>query len=304
MRLFIRLNHNSVATFYEVLEVPRNSSIQDIKLQFKKLSKKYHPDLNNHLPEEEKKNNSDKFIRIVNAYETLKDSNKKNQYDLSLRQGVGYGGGSHMGTGGRFNEEYAPNYSYNNARKEWEYKYYGGGSKTNNSRLNRTRHRVHNFGEFNDDNTTFTGKHTNYGDRYNVPHFNYQEHLLKHLKFEQRIINKQLTDEEREAILKQLTNDGDLEDVSEELITKHMMRLINRKDKSGSYLRESVTINQSNPFMYQKPNYNNNNNGGSYSYRANQEYETDYDDGSTFKTMALIGGISGSLFLTYRFILG
>lgn len=298
---FIRLNH-STATFYDILEVSRTSNINDIKLQFKKLSKKYHPDLNSHLSEEDKKSNSDRFIRIVNAYETLKDSEKKRQYDISLSQGPGGGGGAHMGAGGRFGLDYAQNYSYNNSRKEWENKYYGAGTRTNNSRLNRTRHKVRNFGNFNDDDTTFTGQHTNYGDRYNVPHFNYQEHLLKHLKFEQRIINKQLTDEERESILKQLANDGDISDVSEELITKHLMRLVNKKDKADGVLRESINLNASNPFVYRKPN--NTNGSSSNFYNQNNEYETDYDDGSTLKTVCLVGGISGSLFLTYRLVLG
>lgn len=290
MRHFIRLNH-SAASFYDILEVSKTSNIKDIKLQFKKLSKKYHPDLNNHLNEEEKKANSEKFIRIVNAYETLKDKRKKEEYDRVLRGG-GFGGNTNRGTRGRgFRDEYPSRYSYNNAQKEWEQQYYGAKPYLGASRLNRTRNRVKFDGEYSDENTTFNGQHTNYGDRYNVPHFNYEEHLLKHLKFEQRIINKQLTNEEREAILLQLTKNADILDISEELITKHMMRQVNRKAKTTENQRESVNVNSNSHYMYQKPKPR--------AYTTT-ESETDYDDGSTFKALALLTGASGSLYMLYQ----
>ncbi|KAK9173879.1 DnaJ C terminal domain protein [Cryptosporidium meleagridis] len=68
---------------YKVLGVSRNASDEEIKLRFKELAKKYHPDLN---PSEEAKN---KMAKIVNAYETLSDSKKKKQYSSS---GIGQAG--------------------------------------------------------------------------------------------------------------------------------------------------------------------------------------------------------------------
>ncbi|KAH8582837.1 uncharacterized protein ELE39_003768 [Cryptosporidium sp. chipmunk genotype I] len=62
---------------YKVLGVSRNASDEEIKLKFRELAKKYHPDLN---PSEEAKN---KMAKIVSAYETLSDSFKKKQFDNS-----------------------------------------------------------------------------------------------------------------------------------------------------------------------------------------------------------------------------
>ncbi|EGV64953.1 DnaJ-domain-containing protein [Yamadazyma tenuis ATCC 10573] len=266
MLQFLRLNHSKAGTLYEVLELPRTCSLTEIKLQFKKLSKKYHPDLNNHLEDEDKKVNSDQFMKIVDAYETLKDKHKKAEYDRSL------------------------------STNEWENSYYGESRNSGGSRLNRTRHRVHSFNDTDESTSTFSGEHKNYGDRFNVPHFNYNEHLSKHLKFEQRIINKKLTKQERDAILQQLTKNADLSDVSEELITKHLMRQVNRKAKGESILyRSTSNMSSSNPFMYQKPS--------TVQYGVH-ENETDYDDGSTLKAMVIIGGTTGSLFLALKWYLG
>lgn len=62
--------------FYEILEVPETSSIDDIKKSYRRLSMMYHPDKN--------KNNPDataKFQKISEAYETLGDGEKKKEYD-------------------------------------------------------------------------------------------------------------------------------------------------------------------------------------------------------------------------------
>jgi DnaJ-class molecular chaperone len=64
--------------FYEILEVPETSSIDEIKKSYRRLSMMYHPDKN--------KNNPDataKFQKISEAYETLGDSDKKTEYDAT-----------------------------------------------------------------------------------------------------------------------------------------------------------------------------------------------------------------------------
>ncbi|TFG76438.1 MAG: molecular chaperone DnaJ [Chrysiogenales bacterium] len=76
--------------FYELLGVSKNASINDIKKAYRKLARKYHPDLN---PGD--KASEQKFKEINEAHETLKDPEKKKQYDL-------YGSlGAHGGAGGR-----------------------------------------------------------------------------------------------------------------------------------------------------------------------------------------------------------
>jgi molecular chaperone DnaJ len=73
---------------YNILEVDRNASPDEIKKAYRRLSKKYHPDVNKD-PEAESK-----FKDISNAYETLSDSNKKSNYDnYGSANGNPFGGG-------------------------------------------------------------------------------------------------------------------------------------------------------------------------------------------------------------------
>ena len=84
--------------FYEILECPETSSIDEIKKSYRRLSMIYHPDKN--------KNNPDataKFQKINEAYETLGDHDKKREYD-GMRNNpffkmTGSGGGFSHGGG-------------------------------------------------------------------------------------------------------------------------------------------------------------------------------------------------------------
>jgi DnaJ-class molecular chaperone len=69
--------------YYKILEIDEKSSEDDIKKSFKKLSLKYHPDRN----PENKDECETKYKDIVEAYETLNDKTKKQQYDLSRSGG-------------------------------------------------------------------------------------------------------------------------------------------------------------------------------------------------------------------------
>ncbi|KAJ1613368.1 DNAJ protein [Cryptosporidium canis] len=75
---------------YKVLGVSRNASDEDIKLKFRELAKKYHPDLN---PSDEAKK---KMAKIVSAYETLSDSSKRRQLDDSRKYSPGSAYGVNM----------------------------------------------------------------------------------------------------------------------------------------------------------------------------------------------------------------
>lgn len=55
-----------VKSCHEILGVRENATIKDIRKAFKKLAKKYHPDLNAHDPLA-----NERFKEIVNAYESL-----------------------------------------------------------------------------------------------------------------------------------------------------------------------------------------------------------------------------------------
>ena len=62
-------------SLYETLEVNENSSTDEIKKAYRKLARKYHPDVNKEKDAEEK------FKEINAAYEVLSDAEKKQQYD-------------------------------------------------------------------------------------------------------------------------------------------------------------------------------------------------------------------------------
>ena len=63
--------------YYEILEIDKNSSTDQIKKHYYKLAKKYHPDKNNSL-------NSEKFKFLSEAYSVLSNPKKRYLYDLEL----------------------------------------------------------------------------------------------------------------------------------------------------------------------------------------------------------------------------
>lgn len=79
--------------YYELLGVPRNADDDVIKKGYRKMAMKWHPDKHTANKETAEK----KFKDIAQAYDTLKDSNKRAVYDkygeAGLQQQVGRGGG-------------------------------------------------------------------------------------------------------------------------------------------------------------------------------------------------------------------
>lgn len=63
--------------YYKTLGVNKSASQAEIKSAFKKLARKYHPDVN----PDDKKNAEEKFKDISEAYEVLGDEKKRAQYD-------------------------------------------------------------------------------------------------------------------------------------------------------------------------------------------------------------------------------
>lgn len=62
--------------YYDILEVPKNASTEDIKKSYRKLAMKYHPDRNSGDKESE-----EKFKEISEAFDVLSDPEKKSRYD-------------------------------------------------------------------------------------------------------------------------------------------------------------------------------------------------------------------------------
>ncbi len=67
--------------YYDTLGVDKNASADDIKSAYRRLAKKYHPDLYATKSDAEKKAAEIKFKEIQHAYEVLSDPNKKAAFD-------------------------------------------------------------------------------------------------------------------------------------------------------------------------------------------------------------------------------
>lgn len=76
--------------YYKSLGVEKTSSQDEIKREYRKLAKKYHPDLN---PDDTSA--QEKFKEINEAYEVLGDEDKKKKYD-QFGSGYNFQGGQHF----------------------------------------------------------------------------------------------------------------------------------------------------------------------------------------------------------------
>lgn len=81
--------------YYDVLGVSKDASDAEIKSAFRKLAKKYHPDLNKDDPSA-----AEKFKEAQEAYEVLGDEQKRSQYDRFGHAGVNNGAAGMGGMGG------------------------------------------------------------------------------------------------------------------------------------------------------------------------------------------------------------
>lgn len=76
--------------YYKILGVNKNSTEKEIKNAYRKLAKKYHPDLNPDDPQAQ-----EKLKDINEAYEVLGDEEKRRRYD-TFGQGTNFTNGQHF----------------------------------------------------------------------------------------------------------------------------------------------------------------------------------------------------------------
>ncbi len=84
-----------MSDFYERLGVSRQADAEEIKKAYRKLALKYHPDRNEGSKEAE-----ERFKEVTEAYEILRDPDKRAVYDRYGEQGIRRGAGGAGGFGG------------------------------------------------------------------------------------------------------------------------------------------------------------------------------------------------------------
>jgi molecular chaperone DnaJ len=78
-----------MADYYQLLGVPRSADTEEIKKAYRKLALQYHPDRNQGSKEAE-----ERFKEVTQAYEVLRDSEKRAVYDRYGEQGLKGRGGA------------------------------------------------------------------------------------------------------------------------------------------------------------------------------------------------------------------
>jgi DnaJ-class molecular chaperone len=74
--------------YYDILGVAKDASEEEIKKSYRRLARRYHPDVN-----KGDKSAEEKFKEISEAYETLSDKEKRKQYDMFGAYGLSRAGG-------------------------------------------------------------------------------------------------------------------------------------------------------------------------------------------------------------------
>lgn len=74
-----RKDPEPLVDFYSVLGVPKYASEKAIKDAFRKLARRYHPDVNREDP-----NATRRFIELAEAYRTLKSKEKRDEVDARI----------------------------------------------------------------------------------------------------------------------------------------------------------------------------------------------------------------------------
>ncbi|QLL33853.1 hypothetical protein HG536_0F01780 [Torulaspora globosa] len=110
--------------YYKILGIPESASSKQIRKAYLDFTKKYHPDKQGQLSEEEENKVHEKMSQINEAYETLYDDQKRREYDQArstfrsgstnqhmFRQGSPRGGTSKFGS--NFAMNFKPNFKFN-----------------------------------------------------------------------------------------------------------------------------------------------------------------------------------------------
>ena len=118
-------------SLYDILGIDKNANQAEIKAAHRKLSKKYHPDLQGNKSEDEKKVAEEKFKEIQHAYDVLSDEDKKARYDMFGTEDGAAGGQSGFGDFGDFHFDFGGNgFNFSDLRDM-----FGGGRSRHQERV-------------------------------------------------------------------------------------------------------------------------------------------------------------------------
>lgn len=115
--------------YYEILEVSKSSSQEEIKKAYRKQALKYHPDRN---PGD--KSAEDKFKEAAEAYEVLGNEDKRRRYDQFGHAGVGSGAGGFSGGGMSMDDIFS---NFGDIFGDFFGGGFGGGSRRGGRRVNK-----------------------------------------------------------------------------------------------------------------------------------------------------------------------
>ena len=81
--LIVITNVSGEADYYQLLKIPKTADSREIRKAFKKLALVMHPDKNIEDPEAQ-----EKFLKLRQAYDVLKDHKTREKYDLYGEEGL------------------------------------------------------------------------------------------------------------------------------------------------------------------------------------------------------------------------
>ncbi len=108
--------------YYEVLGVGRDASQDEIKKAYRRLARRYHPDVNKDDPSA-----AERFKEIAEAYEVLGDPDKRARYDRFGHAGVAGGAAGAEAGGGPFGGFGGPGFGFDLGLGDIFETFFGGG---------------------------------------------------------------------------------------------------------------------------------------------------------------------------------
>ena len=121
-----------MSDYYDILNVSKSSSQDEIKKAYRKVAMKYHPDKN-----PDNKQAEEKFKEAAEAYSVLSDQNKRNRYDQMGHQQYQQFGNAGPGFSGGINVEDIFNSVFGGGGAGGFSDFFGGGDIFGNSRSRR-----------------------------------------------------------------------------------------------------------------------------------------------------------------------